>query len=350
MSNNGVYEAYVNPNRHRLEEVLPLDTTYIIHICASDICNFKCKFCGFQAEEANNYFKKQVMDKSVFEKIVDNCTEFPQKLKVIRFSGCGEPLVNKNIVEMISCARNKNIAERIEIITNGSFLNPTLNRQLVDAGLDALRISIEGIDAKAYKEMANADIDWETFVGNIRDFYEHRQKCDVYIKTVDAAVETNEKEQKFFDTFGSICDKIFIEHIMPIWPDYDKIRDDFTVNENTGFTGQKVQETFLCTAPFYSPIIFADGTVSVCCADLKRVLLVGDASKESIRDIWNSPKYHKFLMEMLEKGYKDTCDICSRCENPKYNPHDNFDKYAEDVLKKYVDRFGAGDLHNVGGG
>lgn len=32
MSNNGIYEVYVNHNRHRLEEVLPLDTPIYVPV------------------------------------------------------------------------------------------------------------------------------------------------------------------------------------------------------------------------------------------------------------------------------------------------------------------------------
>ena len=90
--------------------------------------------------------------------------------------------------------KGKKVADKIEIITKGSLLSSKLNRQLVEAGLDRIRISIEGIDAEAYREMAGISIEWDKFLGNIEDFYEHRNQCEVYIKTVDAAVDTDENK------------------------------------------------------------------------------------------------------------------------------------------------------------
>ena len=32
-------------NRTKLEEVIPLDTPFVVFVDPSDACNFKCKFC-----------------------------------------------------------------------------------------------------------------------------------------------------------------------------------------------------------------------------------------------------------------------------------------------------------------
>ena len=108
----------------------------------------------------------------------------------------------------------KDVAEWIETITNGSMLNPKLNQELVDSGIDRIRISIEAIDAVGYKNIANVNIDVKILVENIADLYKRsRGKTEIYIKTVDASVDTESKKELFYTMFGDICDKIFIDNV-----------------------------------------------------------------------------------------------------------------------------------------
>ena len=204
----------VNTNRHELYTVLPLKTPYSLFVDVCNACNFKCKFCAIQYANKKLPFRKMCMDYDLFRKVIDDLRKFPEPLKMLRLAANGEPLLNKRLPEMIEYARG-GVTQWIEFVSNASLLTPELNRKLVSAGLDRIRISIEGIGEEQYYEMSGVKIDWNKFVANIKDLYEHKGNCEIYIKTVDAAVDTEEKREKFFSTFGDICDKISIEHVIP---------------------------------------------------------------------------------------------------------------------------------------
>ena len=328
----------VNTNRHELYTVLPLKTPYSLFVDVCNACNFKCKFCAIQYANKKLPFRKMCMDYDLFRKVIDDLRKFPEPLKMLRLAANGEPLLNKRLPEMIEYARG-GVTQWIEFVSNASLLTPELNRKLVSAGLDRIRISIEGIGEEQYYEMSGVKIDWNKFVANIKDLYEHKGNCEIYIKTVDAAVDTEEKREKFFSTFGDICDKISIEHVIPIWTGYDEIYQDFDIETAEGLHGHAVKELDVCPFPFYSFVINPDGEVTVCCNDWERKISMGNVTSESVYDIWNGEKYHNFLLGMLEKGRKENHPVgCAKCQYPCFDAVDNLDSYREIVLERFKQR------------
>ena len=100
-----------------------------------------------QSTTEKQKYTKQMMPYELFCKIIDDIGEFPDKLKVLRINGQGEPLLNPDFCKMVAYAKNKQVADWIETITNGSRLNPTLNQNLADSGIDRIRISIESLSS-----------------------------------------------------------------------------------------------------------------------------------------------------------------------------------------------------------
>lgn len=326
-------ENIVNKERHRLEEVLPLEFPYSLAIDPCNLCNFECKFCAMQSSKEKNSYKKQFMELEVFEKIIDDLSEFSEKLKVLRISGQGEPLLNPAITKMISYAKKKQIADYIEIVTNGSRLNSQLNSELVKTGVDRIRISIEEITEEGYLEMANYKIDFKEFVANIKDLHDKSgDQCEIYIKIVDAAVNTEHKKKLFYDIFENICDKIWIEHVIPLWSDYDELNKNFDIRD-VGVCGQKIQAVNVCPYSFYNLVINPDGEVTACCADWKRKLVLGDLRKQSFREVWNGEILKNFWIDML-KGNKNKYEMCAKCVLPMYDCNDNIDEFAGVILAR----------------
>lgn len=325
----------VNSNRVNLADVIPLDTPFSLFIDVCNACNFKCKFCAIQTSEIST-FRKQVMDWKVYKKVIDDLTEFSVPLKMLRLTANGEPLLNKELPRMIKYAKEKNVTEHIEIVTNGSLLTRELSDSLIEAGLNRIRISIEAIDEDGYEAMCGKKIDWKQFVSNIEYFYNHRKQCKIYIKTVDAAVKSDEEKRIFYKEFEGICDKISIEHVIPIWTDYKKIYSDFDIEKGEGLHGHAIKAVNICPFPFYSFVINPDGEVTVCCNDWKREISMGNVCDENVCDIWRGGKYREFLTGMIEKGRLNNHSTCATCEYPMFDAVDNLDDYREILLEKYV--------------
>lgn len=326
-------ENIVSRERHKLEEVLPLDFPYSLAIDPCNLCNFKCKFCAMQSSDESRSYKKQFMELKLFEKIIDDLEEMSARLKVLRLSGQGEPLLNPNIIEMISYAKTKNVADFIEIVTNGSKFNPAFNSKLVDSGVDRIRISVEEVTEEGYIEMVGHRIDFEEFITNIRDLHEKStDKCEIYVKIVDAAVDTENKKGLFYNIFEEICDRIWIDSVVPLWSDYEELNDSFQIKQK-GLHGQEMQPVKICPYPFYSLVINPDGEVTACCADWRRKLVMGNLKEQSFREIWNGVILRTFWTDML-KGDKNKYEMCAKCVLPMYDCNDNIDEFGQTILEK----------------
>ena len=157
-------------DRIELKNELPLRTPYVIHIDPCDTCNFKCKFCPSGNREL---MKKTTgrgygpMDFEVYKRIIDSLKEFPDKIRVIRLYKEGEPLLNPRLADMVRYAKESGYCERVDTTTNASMLTHERSLALIEAGLDRLNISVEGINAGQYQEFSGYSLDYEKFVEQI---------------------------------------------------------------------------------------------------------------------------------------------------------------------------------------
>ncbi|MFI3214838.1 MAG: SPASM domain-containing protein [Eubacteriales bacterium] len=103
-----------------------------------------------------------------------------------------------------------------------------------------------------------------------------------------------------------------------------------------GIHGQKIQNVTVCPFGFYSCIINSDGEVTVCCADWKRKLVIGDLKVQSFQEIWNGEILREFWIDML-KGNKNKYEMCQKCVLPMYDCNDNIDEYADFIVEKIVE-------------
>lgn len=328
---SAIRKNIVCEKRNKLEDVIPLNGPYTVAIDPSNLCNFRCNFCAIQYKEEKLNFKKQFMSFELFKKIIDDLKAFPEKLKVLRINGQGEPLLNPDICDMIRYAKESHVADYIETITNGSRLNPSLNRKLIDSGIDRIRISVEALDREGYQKIAGVEMDFEEFLANIEDLHDISGQCEIYCKIVDVAVPTEELKNKFFELFGKICDRIFIDNVVPLWSDFDEV--NAVVGKGGGVHGQKIKNVTVCPYPFYSLIINSDGDVTVCCADWKRKLVLGNLQGKSLLEIWQGNELRHFWIQML-KGNKNQYEMCAKCFLPMYDCNDNIDEFRQVILER----------------
>ncbi|MCX6993116.1 MAG: radical SAM protein [Kiritimatiellaeota bacterium] len=323
--------------RTKLAEALPLDTPFVVQIFPIYACNFKCGYCIFSVEKAKRQFISDqiVMDLGLYKKAIDDLTTFPHKVKVLRFVGIGEPLMHKNIVEMVKYAADKNIAHTVEILTNGSLLTPAMSDTLIAAGLNRLVVSLQGTSAEKYWSVCKARIDFQEFIGNLRYFYEHRSQTQVYLKIVDCALDGKEDEKKFFATYGDICDTIAVEHAVPIHSgvEFDKVlkQKDISVTQ----FGLPVKDVKICPQPFFTLQINPDGKI-VPCYSFEYPGIMGNCKDQSVCEIWNGKQFRHFRRAMLE-GARNASKLCANCNIIKYRlfPEDALNSDAARLKKFY---------------
>lgn len=318
--------------RARLADVLPLATPLVVQIFPVYACNFRCNYCVFSTKPSERGFvsDETVMDFNLFAKCVDDMSRFPDKLKVLRFVGMGEPLLHRQLAEMVAYTVKSSITDRVEILTNGSLLTPEVTDAFLKAGLARLIISIQGTSAAKYKQVCGADIDFDLFLDNIRYFYEHKGAAQLHIKVIDYALDGPEDEQKFYGLFGDICDTIGVEFAGPIYPwvDYEAVLQgrDSAVTQ----FGLPLSELHICPQPFFTLQINPDGKV-VPCYSIDYPCIVGDCHDQSVTEIWNSRTFTEFRRTMLD-GAQHASNACAVCNIIKHR------LFPEDVLNDAAGR------------
>jgi radical SAM protein with 4Fe4S-binding SPASM domain len=255
---------------------------------------------------------------------------FEKPIKVLRLYKDGEPLLNPRFADMVRYAKERGCALQVDTTTNASLLEPKKNLELIDAGLDRIYISLNGLSDESYREFTGYRMDFNKLVENIRHFYEHRKNCLVCIKIVGDNL-SREEQERFFDIFGDIADRVFIEHIAPCWPGFDM--KDAVSNSCVGIYGQEIREVDVCPYIFYSLSINSDGKVSLCFLDWSRKLIVGDVKTESFKDIWNSDVLFEYRNMHLLKKRKEH-PICRDCGQLSHCLPDDIDSYAETILSR----------------
>jgi radical SAM protein with 4Fe4S-binding SPASM domain len=323
--------------RTRLADVLPLRTPFVVQIFPIYACNFTCEYCFHAVPRKERGFVSEwpVMKLDLYKKCIDELSFFDDQLKVLRFVGMGEPLLHKNIAEMIAYAVSSNVALRVELLTNSSLLTKEMSDALITAGLSRLVISLQGISKEKYRQISKVDIDFDKFVKNIEYFYKHKTNTHIYIKIVDYALNETDTQQKFYEIFGDICDSIAVENAVPIMPgvDYDKVLNN--IDKSTTQFGLPLSDIQVCPQPFFTMQVNPDGKV-VPCYQISYPGIMGDVNHQTMQEIWNGESYCSFRRTMLD-GRKQVNDICTQCNFIRYRlfPEDDLQAVAERLKGVY---------------
>lgn len=322
-------------NRVRLSEAVPLAAPFSAFVFPTTYCNFHCVYCahsmGAAAMREKYGLEECHMDMDTFGRVAEQLREFSNRLKLLSLTGQGEPMLNKNLPEMVRLAKEAGIADRIEIISNGSLLTPALSDALLDAGLDALRISLQGLNAEKYKEVCGVKLDFERFLDNLRYFYGRRGSCELLVKVMDVALADGE-EERFYQLFDNLSDRMFVEHCRPV---YDGV--DFTEslkNETADRYGNAHAHRKVCPLCFFQLAVFPNGDVAPCDAIYMPVRL-GNVHTETLREMFTGELLRSFQRRQL-RGERERMDKCSVCCAPDdvANPMDELDGAAARLLAR----------------
>ena len=318
-------------NRNYLKDVLPLNTPYSIQVETIKACNFRCNYCAYSSLKIEPY----VMQLDVFKNISNSLCKFPNKIKNFVFSGLGEPLINKDIFKMISLIKNTDHVENTTVLTNGSLLNENNIDNILNTYIDEIRISLQGITEEDYYKICGYKINFKEFVDNIEYLYKNRGNTKIALKIADIAIDTEDKQKKFFELFEDKADYLIIQKISPLQNivDYSNIISDYS----KGVYLEGNIDCLVCPQPFYSMQILADGRVVPCCSLNLDSPTIGNINSKNIYEIWNDNKLRDLRIRML-KVNKNLIDGCKNCNYPKfqYNKYDYIDNCKEELLKRYL--------------
>ena len=265
----------------------------IVQIESTNICNAKCVFCPRDDMER----KQGIMDMALFTKIVDECAALG--IGHVRMHNYGEPFVDRALVEKVRYAKQKGIPQ-VGMISNGSLINEAAARGMIEAGLDAINISVDASGKEVF-ESTRVGLKYDKVIANIERLLALREQAGRRRpKLILSFVRQNnsEDEHAFIEHWRTKADKIHITDL----------------HNWAGTLNQKSDVNYPCYRPWLTFTALWDGRVSLCCADFDGRTILGDLRTHTISEIWNSDTYRALRREHLESGGPA---ICRSCDLPK---------------------------------
>ncbi len=119
-----------------------------MRISITDRCNLRCIYC-MPAEGVKPIEHKEILSYEEITRVVRIAASMG--VRKIRITG-GEPLARKNVTFLISSIRRISGIEDLSLTTNGVLL-ANYAKELADAGLDRVNISLDSLRPERYREI-----------------------------------------------------------------------------------------------------------------------------------------------------------------------------------------------------
>jgi radical SAM family protein/iron-sulfur cluster protein len=265
----------------------------IVQIESTNICNAKCVFCP--RDEMHR--RQGVMEMDLYKKIVDECAALG--ITHVRVHNYGEPFLDRQLVEKVRYAKERGIKE-VGMISNGSLITEEIARGMIEAGLDAINISVDASGKETF-ERTRVNLDFDEVIANIRGLVRIRAELGrTHPKLILSFVRQGNtaEEQAFIREWSSVADKIHITDL----------------HNWAGTLNHQSDVRYPCYRLWLTFTVLWDGRVSLCCADFDGRHILGDLRTGTIASVWNSPAYRAVRSQHLESGGPE---ICRSCDLPK---------------------------------
>jgi radical SAM protein with 4Fe4S-binding SPASM domain len=265
-----------------------LDFPDHVDLEATNACQLKCPMCFTRVTGAPT----GLMDWDLYKRLVDEIAA--AGAFSIRLSWRGESLLHPRIVDMVAYAKSKGLPS-VSFLTNGGRLTPEMSEGLIRAGLDYIVLSIDG-PAGVY-ETVRRPLTFEQILANLRGLQEARARLNSPRPLVRVNAVTyflNGRQREFFEAVGPLADRILLSKTLNFFVQYGPHKPELT-----------------CGYPWQRMMVAWDGRVFPCCADVDGDYPLGDATRQSLGEIWRGrPAEH--LRQVMAAGNRLSIKPCRR--------------------------------------
>lgn len=335
-------------HRHNLRDVIPLDKPYSLLVEPSNFCNFKCIQC-FQSLKKDNYISQNrgMMSLEMFNEIMEQVKGWKGgKLKVLKLSLYGEPLLNKDFCKMLKAAREADIAERIETTTNASLLTEETARLLVEYEIDYVRVSIYGANQERFEYVTGCrQIGLQQVYDNLKRLKDIKESCGREKPFVSAKMlETyTDEDREFMERFAAVADEVFIDkpHNWIATEEKNFIGSFYSQGQKEALDrdlSKTLSDRIACTMPFTTMSVRSNGDVSPCCVDWCGGTNIGNVLESTLEELWNGNAMYEFRKMQLEnrKSENESCRNCEFYKNDHYIK-DSIDGFPVERLRRQAE-------------
>ena len=326
-------------DRSTVAETMPV----CLYLEVTNRCNLLCETCPRTFEELE---PPQDMSWEVFTRIVDQVPD----VKRVVLHGVGEPMLVKDLPRMIRYLKSRGIY--VLFNTNGTLLSKNKRRELIETGLDELRVSLDAAEADSYLKVRGKPF-FDRIVTNLTGFTQLQREMGVTLprvslwltglkETVDQlpafvhlaaklGVREVHLQRLVFDDAGfgmaraesSLFESTRAEEKAAILAAQALGRDLGVVLDASGATepGLSLKKQSddrpwaLCRRPWSLMYFTAHGRALPCCiapfsARGYETYTLGDATQQDIREMWNGPAYQAFRAGLLSDTPPKPCQNC----------------------------------------
>jgi MoaA/NifB/PqqE/SkfB family radical SAM enzyme len=292
-------------------------------------CNFACSMCLTHSKEIEeNKFKKLSYPDMPLDTFKDIIHKFPEALAV-GFTGVGEPLLHKDIFQMIDYAKRYG-KMNTTLISNGYILSDYIDK-ILDSDLDGICISVNGHNSKEFNRMTGMPEEYfEKIVRSSEKLINRRNEINSRLNIVSSFIidrfNLNELQNMIYFAVDMKFDLAAFNNILPLTRERAKnltLSDDKkTLNILKNLKIPKSKTKILLPTPldsdqnhnicndFFSCItIDGEGYTGGC--NRQRLRTIG-TGKYTDKNVWNNNYFRNERMRFINKDIplEEPCLVC----------------------------------------
>jgi len=335
------YFAHVDESRTAAPQAKPV----CLYLETTNRCNLLCTTCPRTYAELE---PPADMSWELFTSIVD---QIPGVQRAV-LHGVGEPMLVEDLPRMVRYLKDR--GTYVLFNTNGTALNLRNGRALIDAGLDELRVSLDAADAATYRLIRGKDY-FERILRNVRAFRQMQEREGHTTPRVSAWLTGLKETVADLPAFVRVAAEIGVKEVYlqrlvffgddaigmarPDQALYEQLeRDEAASIEEAQALATSFGMTFsasgaasepglslkraddgspwsLCRRPWTVMYFTANGRALPCCiAPFSQRgyenYTLGDATRQTLQQIWNGPAYHSFREALLSDSPPQACAGC----------------------------------------
>ena len=285
----------------------------VVQVQTINRCNAACAMCPYPYTV--HLEPRELMDDALYSKIAAECAAEPELHDFVPMAQ-NEPLLDPKlearIAEFKAAARPH---QMVELVTNGSALTPARFDRLARAGLDLLSVSVNADSAQTYGQVM-AGLSWPRLLANLEALAAARPATvNLYLRFVKQRANTHE-----FGRFARRWRRLGFNLMV-----YDMNNRAGSVRGYTTLATAKAALTRrlrrwvgrrlfrACPYAFGVMTVLQNGDVPLCGNDWRRLEIIGNARRSTLRAIYNSPRMQEVRALMREGRYEEIapCRECS---------------------------------------
>lgn len=273
-------------------------------------CNFQCAFCA----SAQRLRDKQDMDFSLFCRIASEMrTAGVEELGVFYL---GESFLSSDLIKAIDYAKSVCKYPYVFLTTNGSVAFGNRVKDCMIAGLDSLKFSLNYATPEQFASIARVKsafyyriLDNLRAARAIRDevFENTGHRCGLYASYIKYDDDQHERMKGLIADVAPLVDEIYA---LPLYNQAALVPNSLAVAGNLGRL-DNLRDPIPCWSIFTEGHVTWDGKLSACCFDHDGRFEMGDLTKQSFMECWNSDKFQTLRNAHLSGDVSNT--VCEQC-------------------------------------